>query len=164
MTLRVRGPVADGLAGGAVAAVVAGAPSTLHALATGASPLEATLAAGSIALPGESRRLALLLAAVPVHSALSLGWGALLGVALPRRRTIVAGAVAGLLIAALDLGVVGRRYPRIRALPSAPQVADHLAYGLTVAGVVQRRRRERPGTPLQDSRPGVDASRGAMFS
>jgi hypothetical protein len=47
------------------AAVLSGAPSTLHALATGRDPLAATLAAGSILLPGETRRTRLLAAAVP---------------------------------------------------------------------------------------------------
>ncbi len=49
-------------------------------------------------------------------------------------------ALAGLAIAALDLGVVGRRYPRIRALATMPQVLDHVAYGATVGAVLSRRR------------------------
>jgi hypothetical protein len=47
----------------------------------------------------------------------------------------------GLAIAALDLGIGGRLFPRIRALPPAPQVADHVAYGATVGYVLARRRR-----------------------
>lgn len=133
--------VQDGLFAGAVAAVVSGAPSTLHALATRSSPLEATLAAGTLLLPRERRPLALVLAAVPVHVALSLGWAVVLAFTLPRRRMLACGALAGLAIAALDLGVVGRRYPRIRALPQVPQVLDHLAYGATVGAVLSRRRR-----------------------
>jgi hypothetical protein len=43
--------------------------------------------------------------------------------------------VAGLAIAALDLGLVGRHRPLIRALPLLPQVADHVAFG-AVAGTV----------------------------
>ena len=61
----------------------------------------------------------LLLAAVPVHLALSLGWALLLARVLPRRHTVAWATAAGLAIAALDLGVVGRRFPRIRALPLA---------------------------------------------
>ena len=45
--------------------------------------------------------------------------------------------------AAFDLGVVGRRYPRIRALRQAPQVADHIAYGAVVGAVLAARRRAR---------------------
>src|SRR6187399_3328068 len=52
---------------GAWAALLSGAPSTLHALATGRDPLEAALAAGSILLPDETRKTPLLAAAVPVH-------------------------------------------------------------------------------------------------
>lgn len=62
------------LTAGACAAVLSGAPSTLHALATGRDPLEATKAAGSIVLPGEHRALPLVVAATPVHLALSFGW------------------------------------------------------------------------------------------
>ncbi len=131
----------DGLVAGAVAAVVSGAPSTLHALATRSSPLEATLAAGTLLLPRERRALPLVLAATPVHVALSLGWALVLAALLPRRRTIAWATLAGLAIAALDLGVVGRRCPRIRALPQLPQWLDHVAYGATVGAVLSRRRR-----------------------
>ncbi|HEV2060600.1 MAG TPA: hypothetical protein VGR11_14685, partial [Solirubrobacteraceae bacterium] len=62
--------IEDGLAAGAVAAVLSGAPSTLYALATRTSPLEATLAAGTLLAPRERRPVVLLLAAVPVHVAL----------------------------------------------------------------------------------------------
>ena len=133
--------IEDGLAAGAVAALLSGAPSTLHALATRTSPLEATLAAGTLLAPRSSRPAVLLLAAVPVHLALSFGWALLLAAVLPRRRTIAWATLAGVGIAALDLGVVGRRFPRIRALALAPQVLDHVAYGATVGVVLSRRRR-----------------------
>lgn len=135
--------LADGFAAGGFAALLSGAPSTLHAFVVGASPLEATLAAGTLVLPCERRLLPLLLAAVPAHAAISLGWGVVLALVLPARRTVGAGAVAGLAIAALDLGVVARRFPRIRALPLRPQVADHVVYGLVVGAVVARRRAAR---------------------
>jgi hypothetical protein len=131
----------DGVAAGSAAALVSGAPSTLHTLLTGGRLLEPTLAAGTLLLPRERRSARLLLAAVPVHLALSLGWALLLAAVLPRERTVALGALAGLGIAALDLGAIGRRYPRIRALPQLPQVADHLAYGATVGAVLRLRRR-----------------------
>jgi hypothetical protein len=133
-------PVRDGLAAGSFAAVVSGAPSTLHALATGRDPLAATLAAGSILLPGEERRARLLAAAVPVHLVISLAWGVVLAHTLPPRPGLVRAAAAGLAIAALDLGVLGRAFPRIRRLPLGPQLADHALYGATVAAVLRRRR------------------------
>lgn len=129
----------DGLAAGAVAAIPSVLPSTLHALITGRDPLEATVAAGSILLPREQRRSVLLAAAVPVHVALSLGWGVVLAGTL-RRPTVPRGIAAGLAIAALDLGVVGRRFPRVRALPLLPQLADHAAYGAAAAAMLRRRR------------------------
>lgn len=133
--------IRDGLAAGAIAAVVSGAPSTLHALATRGHPLEATLAAGTLLLPRERRAPPLVLAATAVHVALSLGWALVLAALLPRRRTIAWATLAGLAIAALDLGVVGRRCARIRALPQVPQWLDHVAYGATVGAVLSRRRR-----------------------
>jgi hypothetical protein len=133
----------DGLAAGSVAAVVSGAPSTLHALLTGGRPLEPSLAAGTLLLPRERRATRLLLAAAPVHLGLSLGWALVLAAALPRRRTTELAALAGLGIAALDLGVIGRRFARIRALPQLPQLADHLAYGAAVGAVLCLRRRRR---------------------
>lgn len=45
------------------------------------------------------------------------------------------GAVAGLAIAALDLGVIGRRLPRVCALPLVRQFADHAVFG-AIAGVL----------------------------
>ena len=118
------------------AALLSGAPSTLHALATGRDPLEATLAAGSILLPGETRRTRLLAAAVPVHLALSLGWA----VALDRAgvRGAGRGALAGLAIGAVDLSLAARVLPRIRALPLLPQLADHAAYGAVAGHVLAR--------------------------
>ena len=137
-----------GVAGG----IVAGVPSTVHALATRTSPIEATVAAGTLVLPGERRPGMLMAAALPVHAALSVGWAGVLAAilpamvpAMPRRRAAATGAAAGLVIAAVDLGLVGRWFPRIRALPMAPQVADHVAYGLTVGWMLARRRDRRSG-------------------
>jgi hypothetical protein len=120
----------------AVAAALSGIPSTAHGLLTGRDPLEATLAAGSILLPGEARRKRLVGAAVPVHLALSLGWTVVLDRA--GVRSARAGALAGLAIAALDLGLVGRRHARVRALPLLPQLADHVAFGAVAALELRR--------------------------
>src|SRR4051812_41995717 len=95
----------DVVLAGAVGGLMAGVPSTVHALATRRSPIEATVAAGTLLLPAERRPAVLMAAAVPVHAALSVGWAAVLAVTLPRRRAgaagvAAAGAAAGLLIAA----------------------------------------------------------------
>ena len=124
---------------GGVAAAVSGIPSTAHALVTGRDPLEATMAAGTLPLPGETRRGRLVLAAGPVHLAVAVAWGIVLARALPPKPTLFAGAAAGLAIAAFDLGTVGRLFPRIRALPLLPQLADHALYGVTAAAVLRRR-------------------------
>ncbi len=135
--------VRDGLAAGTVAAALSGVPSTVDALLRRADPLEAAAAAGTLLLPSERRTGRLVLAAVPVHLALSLGWALALAPVLPRRATVASGAAGGLAIAALDLGVVGRRFPRIRALRVLPQVADHVAFGAVVGAVVRHCRRRR---------------------
>jgi len=135
--------IGDAIAAGAVAAIVSGLPSTLHAIVTRRSVLAPSLAAGTLLLGGERRPSRLLPAAAVAHAALSLGWAVVLAACLPRRHTAAWAPFAGLAIAALDLGVVGRRYPRIRALPLAPQIADHVAYALTVGAILRRRRRAR---------------------
>lgn len=139
--MEARTLLADALAAGSVAAVLSSAPSTLHALLTGRDPLEASLAAGTLLLRGERRPARLLPAAAVAHVALSLGWAVVLAAVLPRRRGMPAAVVGGLAIAGLDLGLVGRRLERIRALPLVPQVLDHVAYAVTVAAVLERRRR-----------------------
>jgi hypothetical protein len=126
---------------GLVAAVLSGAPSTLVTLARGEDVLAGARAAGTLLLPGERRALPLLAAAMPVHLAVSLGWAVVLERTLPRGREPLAGALAGLAIAALDRGVIGRRLPAIRTLPQGRQWADHAAYGLAVGAVLARRRR-----------------------
>ena len=129
------------LEAGLVAAVVSGAPSTLVTLARGEDVLAGARAAGTLLLPGERRTLPLIAAALPVHLALSLGWAAALDRALPRGGEPLSGLLGGLAIAALDLELIGRRLPAIRALPQGRQWADHAAYGLAVGAVLARRRR-----------------------
>jgi hypothetical protein len=133
----VAGSVRDVVFAGSVAAVFSGIPSTAHALATGREPLAAARAAGTILLGEHRPNLA---AGVAVHVSISFGWAAVLARALPRRATAAWGAVAGLGIAALDLGLLGRRYPAIRRLPALAQVADHVAFGYLVGHVLQASR------------------------
>jgi hypothetical protein len=130
----------DALVAGLAGAALSGAPSTLHALWRRADPLEGALAAGTLLLRHEDRKGRLLASATVAHAGLSLGWAAVLAVALPRRATLRWALAAGLGIAALDLGIIGRRFERIRALDPGPQVADHVAYALTVALVLRHRR------------------------
>jgi hypothetical protein len=134
---------ADALVAGLAGAVLSGAPSTVVTALSGGSVLDGVLAAGSILLPREERPLVLAAASVPVHLALSVGWAAAMAAALPRRRTVPAAVAGALAIAALDLGVIARRFPRVRALPQGRQWADHVAYGLTVGVVIVRRRAAR---------------------
>jgi hypothetical protein len=120
-----------------VAATFSGVPSTVWSIARRADPLVPSLAAGRLLLPQETRRGRLMLSALVSHSALSLGWTIAIDRVLPARwgrgAATAGGALAGLAIAALDLGVVGRRVAPIAALPQGPQIADHVAFG-AVAG------------------------------
>lgn len=126
---------------GAVGGVVGSVPSTLHSLVSRRPLLEPAMAAGTLLFPRERRPIVLLSAAVPVHAVISVGWAGALAMALPPRRTVAVAGAAGLAIAALDLGLVGRRHPRIRALPGVPQIADHVAYALAVGWVLRQRAR-----------------------
>jgi hypothetical protein len=139
--------LADALPAGLAGALLSGVPSTAWTLLRGESLLDGVLAAGSVALPGERRTAPLVAAAAPVHLALSLGWAAVLAAAVPRGRELPGSVAGALAIAALDLGVVARRFPRIRALPQGRQWADHVAYGLAVGAVLRARRIRRAGAP-----------------
>jgi hypothetical protein len=137
----------------AIAAALAGAassaiPSTAWSLARGDDVLDGARAAGAMLLPHERRTPLLLAAAVPVHLALSVAWAGVMAAVLPRRAEPAWGVLAGLGIATLDLVVIGRHIPPIRALPQGRQWADHTAFGLTVGLVLQARRRRRAAAPL----------------
>ncbi|RIQ20249.1 hypothetical protein DY240_18675 [Jiangella rhizosphaerae] len=115
----------------AVAAALSGLPSTLCTVVVGGDPLASTRAAGTL-LPGRRSRPSVA-GGVVAHVAVSAGWTALL-LAVARRRPlgVAGGLLAGAAIAVLDLELVGRRYPAIRALPRGPQWLDHLAFGAVV--------------------------------
>jgi hypothetical protein len=136
----------DVIAAGLAGAALSGLPSTAFALARGEDVLDGARAAGAMLLPGERRTGVLLAAAVPVHLVLSLGWAAVLAAIVPRRAEPAWGVLGGLAIAALDLGVIGRRIGAIRALPQGRQWADHVAYGVAV-GVTLQARRDHGGAP-----------------
>jgi hypothetical protein len=130
-----RDVIAAGLTGAATAAI----PSTTYSILNGDDVLEGGRAAGAILLPHATRTRTLLAAGTLVHLALSLGWAAILAAVIPRRHEPITGLAAGIAIAALDLGLIGRRIPAIRALPQGRQWADHAAYGLTVGLVLRAR-------------------------
>jgi hypothetical protein len=111
----------------AVVSVVSGAPSTVHALATGRGVLDAARAAGTL-VPGRIDQPGLIAGGI-VHFVVSAFWGLVLGRVLPRRHTAAWGALAGLGIAAISLPTIGRRRPAIAALPQLPQWADNVAFG-----------------------------------
>jgi hypothetical protein len=130
----------DALVAGLVAAVASGAPSTLVTLARREDLLESGRAAGTLVLGERAPGPLLLAAALPVHLVLSVGWAHALAAVVPRGRELGGCVAGGLAIAALDLVVIGRRLPRIRALPQGRQWADHVAYGITVGAVLRVRR------------------------
>jgi hypothetical protein len=129
------------LEGAAVASVLSGAPSVVCALA-GGSPgaawsygVRATRAIGTLMPPG---RPSLARGAV-VHGAISLAVGEALGAALPRSHSVGWGAVGGLAVGWINLGIVARRrYPELAALALGPQLADNAAFGAVFAIVADR--------------------------
>lgn len=121
------------------AAALSGAPSTVHALVTGRDPLESLRAAGTLLLSDDADPGPLAVAGVAAHVVVSTGWALLLWPMVRGRvRPVVVGAAAGAVIAATDLGLARRFFPRIAALPTAPQVADHVAFGAIVGAVAGR--------------------------
>ena len=122
----------------AVASVVSGVPSTLHALVTGRGVLDSARAAGTL-VPGRLDRPGLIAGGV-VHGAVSAFWGLVLGWLLPRRHTVAWGALAGLGIAAISLPTVGRTRPAIAALPQVPQWADNVTFGLVMGWLLSDRK------------------------
>ena len=145
-----------------VAGVGSGVPSTLVAALRGDDPLAATRAAGTL-VPGRRSRPGAV-AGAAVHAVLTLWWTAVLSAGLRwvRGGTLL-GALGGAGIAAVDLGVVARRYPAIRALPQAPQWADHVLFGLIVgcctAKNAPKRRGGQTGRHVAVRHPPEDAVR-----
>jgi len=64
--------------------------------------------------------------------------GEMLARTLPDTHTVSWGATAGLTIGLFNLGVIGRHFPEISALPLIPQLADNIAFGVVFALVVDR--------------------------
>jgi hypothetical protein len=143
------GVTGDAIVAGLAGAASSGIPSTAWSLLRGDDVLEGGRAVGAMVRPGERRTVALLLIAAPVHVGISLAWAWVMAAVLPRRCTPAWGVVAGLAIAGLDLVVIGRRIPAIRALPQGRQWADHVAFGLVVGLVLRARRRPGARTPSE---------------
>jgi hypothetical protein len=127
---------------GTVAAAFGGLPSTVHALATGGDLLQSTRAAATL-VPGRRDR-GDVTTGVAVHLFVSAGWTIVLTAVDRRHRLgLLGGVTAGLLIAALDLEIIGRTRPAIRALPRLPQWLDHVAFGAIVGVLLGGRERRR---------------------
>lgn len=72
------------------------------------------------------------------HVGVSAGWTVVLAV-VDRLRPlgVRSGAVAGAVIALVDLELVGRWFPAVRDLPRLPRWADHLTFGALVGAVLR---------------------------
>jgi hypothetical protein len=157
------GRVRAAIRAGAVSGLLSGAPSTAWALVRGDDPLAASLAAGALVRPHETRRTRLLVAAFVSHSLLSLGWAFVLARLWPRRqeslaRAILRGSALGATIGVIDLGaahaIAHPRLAAVRALSVAPQVADHVAYGAIVGVVLRAQTRSMASAIESSTRPG----------
>ena len=151
--MRSKGDVADrigdGIAAAAVAGTLSGAPSTVHALLTRRGLLDSTRAiAGLVGLAGAPVPVELT-TGVALHGAISLGWSVAAAFTLPRRHTVAVGALAGLAVGVVDLAIGRRRVPALAALPLAPQLVDHAAFGALAGAVIARRRSLRERVPLE---------------
>ena len=127
-----------------MATLFSGAPSTLHALAIGADPLEATRAAGAMLLGPDASQAALIAAAAVVHPLVSLFWTGVFGWMLPRRHVAAWSLLGAALVALLDLRVIAPLlFPAVAALSFWPQFADHLMWGVLLGATLQFRRSRR---------------------
>lgn len=118
------------------AGVLSGLPSTALSLITRRNVLDSTRAAGTL-LPGRRDRPGLV-AGAAAHGVLSGFWTTVIAtIDAHRPLRPVQGAMIGGLIAALDLGVIGRRYPAVRVLPQPSQWLDHLAFGALVVAILR---------------------------
>lgn len=142
--LRLRFPLADLVLAWIVATVFSGAPSTIHALASGGDPFEATRAAGAMLIPPDSRPAALFAAAAIVHPLVSSFWALVFGAVLPRRHVAAWATLGAALVALLDLRVIAPMFfPSVAALAFWPQFADHLTWGACLGATLQWRQRRR---------------------
>jgi hypothetical protein len=74
-----------------------------------------------------------------VHVVISVGAAEVLGFLLPRERSVAWGALGGLLLGVINLGVIAPRlYPLVAELELAPQIADNIAFGVVFAAVADR--------------------------
>ncbi|MBB5802632.1 hypothetical protein F4560_002400 [Saccharothrix ecbatanensis] len=155
-----------------VASTLGGVPSTVHALLTGGDVLRSTRAAATLlggsrsggpgsgsgsGGPGSGSGAAGLVRGAVAHLGVSAFWTVALAL-VDRRWPLDArrGAVAGAVIAVVDLEVVGRRFPAIRELGRTAQWADHVAFGALVGAVLGSTVDEVGGTrrSLARRRPG----------
>ena len=135
---------------GLIAAVLSGAPSTVVTLRRGEDILASTEAVGEALLPRVRKGWARVAVGGVAHLCISLFWARvmqrLLRAESGTAAAVSGGAACGAAIAAIDLGLVGRFLPPIRALPGGQLFADHLAYGAIVGWVLQRNRPRRVRT------------------
>lgn len=125
-----------------LAATFSGVPSTLHAVINQRSLRSAavyvydtTRAVGTLVPPGRPG----FGRGVFVHLAISMLCGETLARTLPRDHAAEWGAAAGLVIGVINVGVIGRAFPAISALPLVPQLADNVMFGTVFAVALDRR-------------------------
>jgi hypothetical protein len=125
----------------AVAAALSGAPSTLEAFrrqrdlrSVMTYVWDATCSVGTLVPPGRPD----LIRGALLHVGISVLCGEGLARMVPERNSVIWGAGAGLVIGVINVGVIGRRFPAIAALPLVPQLADNVAFGAVFAFLVDR--------------------------
>ena len=122
-----------------IASVLSGAPSTGYMLLTSRSvsasvryALQASRAVGTLVPPGRPS----LFKGAAAHVGISLAMAELLARSLPETHAVAWGASGGLAMGVVNVGIIGRRFPDIRALPLLPQLADNVAFGVVFAVAV----------------------------
>lgn len=100
--------------------------------------LRATRAIATLVPPGRPN----VIVGAATHFGISAAFGQALGRCLPHRRSALWGAAAGAGMGLVGVGVLGRRFVAIRALPFSPQLADNVAFGIIFALVADSHSRK----------------------
>jgi hypothetical protein len=129
-----------------VAAVLSGLPSTTYALVSGRK-----ISAATDYVQDATTRIGVLVPpfrpgfvrGAAAHALISAVAAGGLARMLPRRGSVGWGAVAGLVMGVVNVGIIGRRIPAIAELPLGPQLTDNVAFGVIFAAVADRSPIER---------------------
>lgn len=115
-----------------IAAVASGIPSTTYFIISGQNILLSIRAIGLIFFANSYPDYLILFVSACIHLMVSLFWCILLKLLMPQTKPLFFGIMAGIVIAVVDILLIGSHIPAIEHLAFLPQLADHILWGLIV--------------------------------